>query len=111
MEDDFSVEKPRIARLTGPNYRPWSVQVQRLLLSQNLWEVVRLGVETPETTNTEPVVTGQPGPRTTGLLSPTEGSIPVSGARTVIKDAKASTIIMALYSQNVLQHEIGAIEY
>jgi len=104
MEDDFSVEKPRIARLTGPNYRPWSVQVQRLLLSQSLWDVVRLGIETPETTATEPVVTGQPGPRTTGLLSPTEGRAPASGARTVIKDARASTVIMALCSQNVLQH-------
>jgi hypothetical protein len=47
MEDDFSVEKPRIARLIGPNYRPWSVQVQRLLIGQGLWNVVRLGVESP----------------------------------------------------------------
>jgi hypothetical protein len=47
MEDDFSVEKPRITRLTGPNYRPWAIQVQRLLLSHGLWDVVRLGTEVP----------------------------------------------------------------
>lgn len=39
MEDDFSVEKPRILKLTGPNYRPWSVQVETLLLALSLWAV------------------------------------------------------------------------
>ena len=38
--EDFSIEKPRIAKLTGLNYRPWSVQVQRLLVAQDLWDVV-----------------------------------------------------------------------
>ena len=82
MEDDFSVEKPRIARLSGPNYRPWSIQVQRLLLSKGLWEVVKLGIDKPK-----------------------EGSMEEpSGDRTEFKDAKASTIIMGLCTQNTLQH-------
>jgi hypothetical protein len=32
MEDDYSVEKIRIQKLSGPNYRSWMIQLQRLLL-------------------------------------------------------------------------------
>jgi len=78
MEDDFSIEKPRIAKLTGPNYRPWSVQVQRLLVAQGLWSVVSKG---------------QTGTKETE-----------DPARTEVKDARASTIIMGLCGSSTLQH-------
>ena len=78
MEDDFSVEKPRIARLTGPNYRPWSVQLQRLLIGQGLWSVVSLGVLTLIATVADPKAP--------------EPLVDYTG----VKDAKASTIIMGL---------------
>ena len=44
MESELSVEKPRIARLSGPNYRPWSIQVRRLLQAQGLWKIVTEGL-------------------------------------------------------------------
>jgi hypothetical protein len=95
MEDDFSVEKPRIARLTGPNYRPWSVQVCRLLIGQSLWNVVSLGVE---------IATVEPG--SIGGSGSGDGSDPKalgpSSDYTEVKDAKASTIIMSLYAQGAL---------
>ncbi|PMD58825.1 uncharacterized protein K444DRAFT_724474 [Hyaloscypha bicolor E] len=95
MEDDFSVEKPRIARLTGPNYRPWSVQVRRLLISQSLWNVVSLGVEIA---TVEPGSIGGSGDRSDPkALGP-------SSDYTEVKDAKASTIIMSLCTQGALQH-------
>jgi hypothetical protein len=40
MEDDYSVEKVRISKLTGPNYRSWSIQVKRLLVSRRLWAAI-----------------------------------------------------------------------
>ena len=93
MEDDFSIEKPRIARLIGPNYRPWSVQVRRLLIGQSLWNVVSLGVETIE-------------PGSTGGSGSGDGSDPKalgpSSNRTEVKDTKASTIIMSLCAQGAL---------
>jgi len=86
MEDDYTIEKPRISKLLGPNYRSWSVQVQRLLMGQSLWSVVSLGIER--------VPTG----------SSPESSIVPDSDRTATKDAKASTIIMGLCSQGALQH-------
>ena len=71
MDGEFSVEKPRIARLTGPNYRPWSVQVKRLLQAQGLWQIVDEGLTK--------------GPNT-GSTGPEQG----------VKDAKASTILMGM---------------
>lgn len=43
MDNEFSVEKPRITRLSGPNYRPWSIQVKRLLQAKGLWTIVSEG--------------------------------------------------------------------
>ena len=129
MEDDFSVEKPRIARLTGPNYRPWAIQVQRLLLSHGLWDVVRLGPEVPvEGTEAKPAsgdpirgksaeagagtteggatgsaTGGATGSATGTTESPKAPVLPGTG-RTEVKDAKASTIIMALCASGALQH-------
>jgi hypothetical protein len=99
MEDDFSMEKPRIARLTGPNYRPWSVQVRRLLIGQSLWNVVSLGVET----TIEPGSTGGSAAQSSGDGSDPKALGP-SSDRTEVKDAKASTIIMSLCTQGALQH-------
>lgn len=92
--EDFSVEKPRIAKLTGLNYRPWSVQIRRLLIGQGLWNVVSLGIESPvQVTEAE----GTAGKEVEGTLVP-------SSDRTEVKDAKASTIIMGLCAQTALQH-------
>jgi hypothetical protein len=79
--EDFNIEKPRIAKLTGPNYRPWSVQVQRLLVAQGLWNVVLQG---PKATK---------GPEQTTITTEEE-----------VKDAKASTLIMGYCAQGTLQH-------
>jgi hypothetical protein len=121
MEDDFSVEKPRIARLTGPNYRPWAIQVQRLLLSHGLWDVVRLGTEVPvEGTKAKPAsgdltggksaeagagttVGGASGSAAGTTESPVAPVLPGTD-RTEVKDAKASTIIMGLCASGALQH-------
>src|SRR5258707_582678 len=90
-----SVEKPRIARLTGPNYRPWSVQIRRLLIGQGLWNVVSLGIAGPVVQDTtEAQGTAGDDPK---ALVPT-------GDRTEVKDARASTIIMGLCAQSALQH-------
>jgi len=89
MENDYSVERPKIGKLTGPNYRPWSVQVQRLLLSQGLWNVVLKGSVSTEATG---------GPTDT-----TEDTASLSD-RTEVKDAKASTIIMGLCATEPLQN-------
>ena len=87
MENDYSVERPKIGKFTGPNYRPWSVQVQRLLLSQGLWSVVLKG----------PVSTKATGADTT------EDIASVSDY-TEVKDAKASIIIMGLCAIEPLQY-------
>jgi hypothetical protein len=98
--EDFSIEKPKIAKLTGLNYRPWSVQVRRLLVAQGLWDVVSQGLQ------------GLKEPETGGPAAP-EGSKdtreePKAPAPTVAldlkADAKASTIIMGLCNQDTLQH-------
>jgi hypothetical protein len=52
MEVDFSTEKPRIAKLIGPNYRPWALQVKHWLQSLELWEVVVQGSIDLEATGT-----------------------------------------------------------
>ena len=81
------MEKPRIARLTGPNYRPWSVQLQRLLIGQGLWSVVSLGVLTPIAIVADPKALGADPKAPEPLVD-----------RTGVKDAKASTIIIGLYT-------------
>jgi hypothetical protein len=74
--EDFAVEKPRISKLTGPNYRPWGVQVQRLLVAQGLWSVVSQG--------------------------PGDTKESIDPDCTEVKDARASTIIIELCSQDTL---------
>jgi hypothetical protein len=91
MEDDFSVEKPRISKLTGPNYRPWSVQVKTLLLGQSLWDVVELGIYTKVTGLTE--ITTRPNDELSAIEST---------GRSLVKDAKARTVIMGLCSRDAL---------
>ena len=93
MEEDFSIEKPRISKLTGPNYRPWSVQVQRLLVAQGLWKVVSQGLQGVQ----------DPEPPTEAS-GPVTGKEPIDPNRTEVKDAKASTIIMGLCGASTLQH-------
>lgn len=96
MEDDFSIEKPRISKLSGPNYRPWSVQVRRLLVAQGLWNVVLQGLQG--------AATGVQEKATGDATGATDARKPVDPSRTEIKDAKASTIIMGLCGSSTLQH-------
>jgi len=93
MEGDYSIEKPRIGKLAGPNYRPWSVQVRRLLVGLGLWTVVELGPFKATASGTSP--------ETQVASGSTTGDDP---KRTEVKDAKASTIIMGLCGNSVLQH-------
>jgi hypothetical protein len=90
MSDDFAIEKPRIGRLSGPNYRAWSIQVERLLVSQGLWDTVV----------SQPVV--PVGSEETSKPSGVSGAVQTPEDRK--RDAKASTIIMSLCTNDVLQH-------
>jgi hypothetical protein len=104
MEYDFGMEKTRVPKLTGPNYRPWSLQVRRLLQSMELWTIVELGV--PEAL-AKPT-TGSGSAEASGGRSTRGGSTEIvpeaDSGPTLVKDAKAATIIMAACSQPVLQH-------
>lgn len=121
METDFSTEKPRIAKLTGPNYRPWALQVKRWLQSLELWEVVEKGPMDPEATGTsgidtveDPVASGSTDPtgESTGSKKKSSGKGkeatgakgPVATGRSLLKDAKAATLIMGVCSSTALQH-------
>jgi transposase InsO family protein len=91
--EDYGIEKPKIARLTGPNYRPWSIQVKTLLKGLDLWEVVENGLK--GTVAKE--VTGVPG-------EPKEGKETLIDPKLVAKNAKASSLIMGLCSREALDH-------
>ena len=105
MENDFGMERPRVPKLTGPNYRPWSLQVKRLLQSLELWEIVVLGVPTaPEGTATPASSSTGKSTETTGEQGPKDKSTGDELGRIEIKDARASTIIMGACAQPVLQH-------
>jgi hypothetical protein len=84
--DDFGLEKPRIAKLTGSNYRPWSIQVRTLLRGLDLWDIVEAGL------------------KSTIAEKPTEGQEAPKAPKLVAKDAKASSLIMGLCSQEALDH-------
>jgi hypothetical protein len=91
--DDFGLEKPRIAKLTGSNYRPWSIQVRTLLRGLGLWDVVEAGLK-------DTVAKGA-----TGVSGePREGGEAPKDPKLVAKDAKASSLIMGLCSQEALDH-------
>jgi hypothetical protein len=96
--EDFSVEKPRIAKLTGLNYRPWSVQVQRLLEAQDLWDVVSQGPKAPKEPEQSAV---PPEPEQSSAAKPKPSAI---SSEERIKNAKASTLIMGYCAQGTLQH-------
>src|ERR1700712_2560665 len=96
MDGDFGTDKLRIQKLTGPNYRPWSVQVRRLLQGNGLWNTVVAGVEAPKSQ-----ATGATGSTISAEIQATTGpDLDAIG----IKDAKASTIIMGLCAPGTLQH-------
>jgi hypothetical protein len=84
--DDFGLEKPRITKLIGSNYRPWSIQVRTLLRGLDLWDVVEVGLKS---TIAEKPKEGQEAPKTPKLVA---------------KDTKASSLIISLYSQKALDH-------
>jgi Pol polyprotein, beta-barrel domain/Zinc knuckle/Domain of unknown function (DUF4219)/gag-polypeptide of LTR copia-type len=105
MESDFGLERPRVPKLTGPNYRPWSLQVKRLLQSLELWEIVVQGVpKDPEVIVTPASSSTRKSTETSGGQGPKDKSTGDELGRIEIKDARASTIIMGACAQPVLQH-------
>ncbi|OBT44450.1 hypothetical protein VE00_05921 [Pseudogymnoascus sp. WSF 3629] len=74
-----------IAKLTGPNYRVWSLRVKRLLQSRGLWDVVE-PFPKAETTGEQPQ-----GPR-----GDVPAAAPSKAADFEIRDAQASCLIMEL---------------
>jgi hypothetical protein len=100
METDFGIERPRIPKLAGPNYRPWSLQVKRLLQSLELWTVVDLGPSRVPVATATPGMGTEEGAVATGS---TEGP-KAQGERSDLRDAKAATLIIGVCSQPVIQH-------
>jgi hypothetical protein len=90
--DDFGIKKPRIAKLVGSNYRLWSIQVKTLLRGLDLWEVVEAGLKST-------VAKG-----VTGAPKKPEGQEAFKDPKLVAKDAKASSLIIGLYSREALDH-------
>jgi hypothetical protein len=91
--DDFGIEKPRIAKLVGSNYRPWSIQVKTLLRGLDLWEVVEGGLKSTVAKEA-----------TEAPEKPKEGQEAPKDPKLVAKDAKASSLIMGLCSREALDH-------
>jgi hypothetical protein len=87
MESDYSIERPRMAKLTGPNYRIWSIQVRRYLEAQDLWDIVESPpkwILSPETKGT----TENPA------SIPDAAAAKLEESKLRKQDAKASTAIM-----------------
>jgi hypothetical protein len=114
VEGKYSVsnqlpEKLGIPKLTGPdNYWPWSVQVRKTLIGLDLWDVVELGVYTPNEGNSKPEdaasAEAQAPAGKEGESKPEGTASMHKDRRTVQKCARASSIIMKLSAQNVRQH-------
>jgi hypothetical protein len=110
MSDFSGFDKPKIAKLTGPNYRPWALQTKRFLQAIGLWEVVEQGPSVPvATVSAETMATGSTGSTggpagdNQGPTSPKEGALTgASGVRTAQNDAKATTLIIGLCASTVL---------
>jgi hypothetical protein len=120
MDADSHSERPRIAKLTGVNYRPWALQVKRYLQALGLWEVVVYspGIDFVVTgtpgigTEEKPVITGgasgssNTAAESTGFISPGgkqgEHQIVDLAQFTEIYDAKAATLIIGFCSSIVL---------
>ncbi|KFY32503.1 hypothetical protein V493_00124 [Pseudogymnoascus sp. VKM F-4281 (FW-2241)] len=75
-----------IAKLTGPNYRVWSLRVKRLLQSRGLWDVVE------PLPKPEPPVAGSQAP----IGADASTVAPPQAADFEIRDAQASCLIMEL---------------
>jgi len=101
MEDDYSVEKIHIQKLSGPNYRSWMIQLQRLLIGKSLWNVVKYGVSVPGVATTPEAEGSGKSPEGAGTTEAQVTLGPADG-RTEVDDAKASTMIMGLCTSNAL---------
>jgi gag-polypeptide of LTR copia-type/Zinc knuckle len=105
MENDYSVEKIRIQKLSGPNYRSWMIQLQRLLIGKSLWNVVKYGVSAPGAAIAPEAESSGRGKSPEGSGTTEAQTSPGSAeGRTDVNDAKASTLIMGLCTSNALQH-------
>lgn len=74
-----------IAKLTGPNYRVWSLRVKRLLQSRGLWDVVEPFPKADKT-----------GEQPQGPRGDVPAVAPPKAADFEIRDAQASCLIMEL---------------
>lgn len=92
------MDKPRISKLTGVNYRTWEIQVSRILKAQGLYGAIN-GKFTKILKNLETQDTVQD--------SATDDGSDDAATRIMILDAKASTLIMGFCSQGPLDHIIS----
>lgn len=108
MEPETNALGPRIAKLTGSNYRPWSLQIKRYLQARELWMVVEKGplegtvavpIEQPIGTGSssvsvvagsgdEPVATGSSGRGPPRRKRDTEPEDPTGGIQKGISESQ-----------------------
>ncbi|OBT59493.1 hypothetical protein VE04_00553 [Pseudogymnoascus sp. 24MN13] len=74
-----------IAKLTGPNYRVWSLRVKRLLQSRGLWDVVEPSPKAEKA-----------GEQPQALRGGVPAAAPSPAADFEVRDAQASCLIMEL---------------
>lgn len=101
MDGDYAIERPRIAKLTGTNYHPWSIQVKRMLQAKGLWQTI----EPSRKTKAEAAGLAEESEAAEGgsaAAEVTDTSIEDSASET--RDAKASSIIMGVCAQGPLSH-------
>ena len=92
------MDKPRISKLTGVNYRTWEIQVSRMLKAQGLYGAIN-GKFTKVLKNLATQDTVQD--------STTDDGSDDAATKIMILDAKASTLIMGFCSQGPLDHIIS----
>lgn len=92
------MDKPRISKLTGVNYRTWEIQVSRMLKAQGLYGAIN-GKFTKILKNLATQDTVQD--------STSDDGSDDAATKIMILDAKASTLIMGFCSQGPLDYIIS----
>ena len=96
--EEFSIEKPRMPKLTGPNYRIWSIQAKLMLQAQDLWGIVESAPEAPKTDEAATTVSAAAG-----------GEDTEKALKAKAKEAKASFLILSLCGTEP-QYSISELE-
>ena len=97
MDTGSGSDRPRIAKLTGPNYRTWSAQVKRMLQSKRLWPAI----EPPARTNAEPIA---PAEEKEAAAKSKGGPTDEEPSAAQIRDWEASSHLMSLCSREALEY-------